>query len=226
MEETKLFIGQRMNLDVDEKLLKPEETREVYNALADISGTMLKFKGNTAVSTTLPSGVNKVLTSAKDHARNAIIYFIWNSLGNHCIMRYREGKIDRVLYMKSVLNFQWEKPVTHAIVVGDTLLWTDGYDKGLDNNPPRSINYIKAVGTNYGYNQATMYSEFDVVNSGNKVYEYISKTKATGVPVSNEEYWKLKGRIYDLSDEKLTWIMDVIKYPKIAQVPVVKYKNV
>lgn len=228
MEENKLFIGQRMNLDVDEKLLKPEETREVYNALADISGTMLKFKGNTAVSTTLPAGENKVLTSARDHARNAIIYFIWNSLGNHCIMRYREGKIERVLYMKPVLNFQWEKPVSHAMIIGDTLLWTDGFDNGFTNqNPPRSINFIKAIGTNYSYNPTTRYSEFDVVNSGNKIYEYINKTSSTGTPVTDDEYWKLKGRIYwNLSDERLTWIMDIIKYPRIAQAPVVNYNNV
>lgn len=225
MEEVKSFIGQRMNLDVDEKLLKPEETREVYNALADISGTMLKFKGNTAVSTTLPAGENKVLTSAKDHARNAIIYFIWNSLGNHCIMRYREGKIERIIYGWDVLNFKLEKPVNHASVIGDLLYWTDGYDKDFtDQNPPRMINIVKAIGTYQSWNSNVAYQVGDIIGNvtDGKVYECIQD--CTNVAQTNKDYWVLRGRRYNnLTADRLKWIMDRGKYPLKAEAPVVTY---
>ncbi|MFA6950984.1 MAG: hypothetical protein WCQ70_09885 [Lentimicrobiaceae bacterium] len=227
MEEVKSFIGQRMNLDVDEKLLKPEETREFYNALADISGTVLKFKGTTKVNYTLPVGTNKVLYSCKDHARNAVIYFVYNSNGYHCILRYRASKIDRILWTCPPLNFKLEKPINHGFVIGDLLFWTDGYDVGfetLQNNPPREINFIKALGTNNPYVSGT-YSEFDVVSLNGKVYEYISKTPSSE-PVTNDLYWKLKGRTYQMATHnELYRIMDRIKYPMTAEVPTVKYKN-
>jgi hypothetical protein len=228
MEEIRSFTNQRMNLDADDRLLSPDETREIYNAISDIEGTMRMLDGNTQVPFDLPAGDNEVIGTCNDNARNAIIYFVKNSLGNHSILRYRPNiGIDKVLYSQPVLNFT--RRINHANVIGDLLYWTDGYDAGFDimsNTPPRKINLAKAIGTNYTHTVARRYQKGDFVNQDGKVYEYINEQATDGAPVNLSNYWQLKGRTYeDLTEDRLYWILDRIKYPRSAEAPVVFYTD-
>jgi hypothetical protein len=228
MEEIRSFTNQRMNLDADDRLLSPDETREIYNAISDIEGTMRMLDGNTQVPFDLPSGDNEVIGTCNDNARNAIIYFVKNSMGNHSILRYRPNiGIDKVLYSQPVLNFT--RRINHANVIGDLLYWTDGYDEGFDvtsNTPPRKINLAKAIGTNYPHTVTERYQKGDFVSQDGKVYEYINEQATDGAPVYLTTYWKLKGRTYeDLTEDRLYWILDRIKYPREAEAPVVFYTD-
>jgi len=175
-----------------------------------------RIEGNTLVNFTLPSGDNEVVGSVNDHSRSAIIYFVKNSLGNHCILRVRGNKIDKVLWCQPVLNFT--KRINHINVIGDLLYWGDGI--------PRKINICKAVGGNYPYTVTQKYSKYDCVNDNGKIYEYVNDDSVYGAPVTNEAYWKLKGGVYDnLTSERLYRILDRIKYPRSAEAPVVYYSD-
>ena len=217
-----------MNLDADDRLLSADETREIYNGIADIEGTMRMLDGNTLVPFDLPAGDNEVIGTCNDSARNAIIYFVKNSLGNHSILRYRPNVgIDKVLYSQPVLNFT--RRINHANVIGDLLYWTDGYDVSFSvdgNTPPRKINLAKAIGTNYPHTVTRRYQKGDFVSQDGKVYEYINEQAGDGVPVYATNYWQLKGRTYeDLTEDRLYWILDRIKYQREAEAPVVFYTD-
>ena len=223
MEELKKFTGQSMNLDKNDKTLLPTETREVYNSITDRKGVFTRFEGNTLVNFTLPAGDNEVVGSVNDYSRSAIIYFVKNSLGNHCILRVRGRRIDAVLFAQPVLNFKGR--ITHANTIGDLLYWTDGFFESYSNaNPPRKINMVRAIGSLNPYT-AQVYQKFDVVNSDGKVYEFIGETPGV-FPLTDRDNWAVKGRIYDnMTTERLYWILDRIKYPRSAEAPVVYYSD-
>jgi hypothetical protein len=223
MEELKKFTGQSMNLDKNDKTLLPTETREVYNSITDRKGVFTRFEGNTLVNFTLPAGDNEVVGSVNDYSRSAIIYFVKNSLGNHCILRVRGRMIDAVLFAQPVLNFKGR--ITHANTIGDLLYWTDGFFESYSNaNPPRKINMVRAIGSLNPYT-AQVYQKFDVVNSDGKVYEFIGETPGV-FPLTDRDNWAVKGRIYDnLTTDRLYWILDRIKYPRSAEAPVVYYSD-
>ena len=224
MEELKKFTGQAMNLDKNDKSLLPTETREVYNSITDRKGVFTRIEGNTLVNFTLPAGDNKVIGWCNDYSRHAIIYFVKNSLGNHCILRVRGNKIDKVLWVQPVLNFKGR--INHANVIGDLLYWTDGhFESSTDYNPPRKINMIRAIGGNYTFLSTFAYEKHDVVYWDGKVYEFIGDNSGV-FPLSDTDNWKLKGRVYDnLTTERLYWILDRIKYPRSAEAPVVYYSD-
>lgn len=228
MEEIRSFANQRMNLDADDKLLSPDETREIYNGISDIEGTMRMLDGNTQVHFTLPDGDNNVIGWCNDNSRNSIIYFVKNSLGNHSILRYRPNiGIDKILYAQPVLNFT--RRINHASVIGDLLYWTDGYDVSFAvnaNTPPRKINIAKAIGTNYPHTVTRRYQKGDFASQDGKVYEYINEQATNGAPVSLPSYWQIKGTTYtNLTEDRLYWILDRIKYPRTAEAPVVFYTD-
>jgi len=225
MEELKKFTGQSMNLDKNDKSLLPTETREVYNSITDRKGVFTRIEGNTLVNFTLPAGDNKVIGWCNDYSRHAILYFVKNSLGNHCILRVRGNKIDKVLWVQSVLNFKGR--INHANTIGDLLYWSDGFfESSTSYNPPRKINMIRAIGSNNPFSHSGLvYEKFDVVNNDGKVYEFIGDTPGV-FPLSDTDNWQLKGRVYDnLTSERLYWILDRIKYPNYAQAPEVYYSD-
>jgi len=225
MEELKKFTGQSMNLDKNDKSLLPTETREVYNSITDRKGVFTRIEGNTLVNFTLPAGDNKVIGWCNDYSRHAILYFVKNSLGNHCILRVRGNKIDKVLWVQPVLNFKGR--INHANTIGDLLYWSDGFfESSTSYNPPRKINMIRAIGSNNPFSHSGLvYEKFDVVNNDGKVYEFIGDTPGV-FPLSDTDNWQLKGRVYvNLTSERLYWILDRIKYPNHAQAPEVYYSD-
>lgn len=103
------------------------------------------IKGNTQVTNSLlPSGTNKCIGSYEDKQNNLLIYFIWNSLGNHSIFKYNPlNDTVSLIIQKQELNFQ-DNPlylITGIGSVNNLLFFTDGY------NPQRLINITR----NYDY---------------------------------------------------------------------------
>lgn len=122
---------------------------ESLNLSAGISirGTLLNLKGNTKVSYTLPSGDSTCIGAIRDIQRNAVIYFLYNSNGNHCILHYfcATNTIEAILapeatipFTTDFLNFQKLSKIHSANIINDILLWTDNF------NPPRKINIKRA----------------------------------------------------------------------------------
>ncbi len=87
---------------------------------------------------------NKIIGWGRYEKRNAIVYLIYNNLGEDSIWMYdiETKSISRVLqqnyptdkYWKTYLNFSLKYRITHVNIIGDIMYWVDGL------NYPRRYN--------------------------------------------------------------------------------------
>jgi len=125
MKERKIFRKSGMQLDTDARDFKLNDYGYALNILADNSnqsneGCIENRKGNTLINFVLPDGINKVVGATKDINRNAIVYMVYNSNQNHCILRYNIGSqtIDKIVYGEKYLNFQPERIISSINIIG------------------------------------------------------------------------------------------------------------
>ena len=115
-------------------------------------GVVTNKAGNVMVVFAMPSGTNLCIGTFEDNVSKTIFFHVYNSLGNHQILRYfindtNNGYIETVL-LWSGLNYQAMIPgqrdflVTGMSFVDDMLYWTDNF------NGPRKINVKKAAQKN------------------------------------------------------------------------------
>lgn len=153
-----------MNLDDDTHVIDQNDylyALNIRNGLGAIPGATINMNGNVKVSAAniLPAiGSNKVIGTCEDKRSNTIFYFVYNSLGEHCILRYYpektgidpNGEIELII-KGSALNFEEVWNVHSSKYVDDKFLyWVDSFsDKAdIEGNPPRKINAVKANITN------------------------------------------------------------------------------
>lgn len=143
----------RVNPDVDDRVIKPNEARLAENLRfgastedTNLSGGTL-FLGNTLLSNFVPpSGTNRVVGVVSDGESKNVYFASYNSNGNHAIYQLNTTTdIVQAVVIGSWLNFQPndEYNVSMAIVSG-LLYWTD------DVNEPRMINIQKGIDTQLG----------------------------------------------------------------------------
>lgn len=97
------------------------------------------IKGNTLTSYSLPSGYNKVIGAYEDLFLNTIFYFVYNSNGDHSILRYYPitNTIQKVV-TDSVFDWTVDTNITHVdFVNGEFLYWIDPQ--------PREISVLSAT---------------------------------------------------------------------------------
>lgn len=125
-------VVERVNLRVNSK-----GGKKLYNE---------KLLGNVLVPAALPTGVNKVVGWKEDYENDAIIYFVYNSNGNHSIMRYyvNTKEIERIWYAEKSLGL--EDKNLRASVVDGMLYWVQEgvHPKAL--NIQMAVNYMKYLG--------------------------------------------------------------------------------
>ena len=152
------LIPQYLNSDTDQKLVKSIEMVDNLNVRVSnndegTSGVLKNVKGTEAVTAfsplhDLPAGENRVIGSVANEKNNEVLFFLWNSNGNHGIYRI-DTKFDtyKKVYEDSVLGFNKLHHVDCDVVINDkeqTLLyWTDNV------NPPMKINVNRALGNDY-----------------------------------------------------------------------------
>lgn len=163
---TNVPIGM-MDKDSDLVLVDAKNYRYALNIRNGYGGTLgscTPVKGSEeVVNFTLPTGSNVCIGTAEEDRAKTVIYFIWNSLGEHLILRYYPnrvsvpnplGVIERIA-QGSVLNFQEKWKITHAILIDlKYLYWTDAQTdmNTIVGNPPRKINIDKGNVTNRALN--------------------------------------------------------------------------
>lgn len=150
-------------IDTDSDLTRIAQTDFLYalnirNGLGGKLGAATNVKGNIEIQTNLlpnNGGINTCIGYCEDKRGVSGIYFVHNSLGEHCILRYYPQKTSvsnpngtvETLLCSSKLNFSTDWLITHAHLVDSKLLyWTDAYtdDETIEGNPPRKINVHKA----------------------------------------------------------------------------------
>jgi len=162
-------------------------------------------RGNVLLSHSLPSGTNKTIGSYEDNNKQRVVYFNWNSNGDHGIYQFfwndgANGVIETIK-QDSILGFDVNSKITGIDIVeslsGDLLYWTDNYQK------PRKINIDKANDTN----KFRKYDLFLKINSATTT----TITPPTGPVIQ----WTINDPNAGKSSYK---IEDAIKY-YISQIP-------
>jgi len=111
-----------LNLDDDERLLKPSDMRYAINvetatSYDDDIGALEKSKDPVLVDYTLPSGDNKCIDTIVSEQVNNIYIFIYNSNQNHRIYEYNDQyEVTELVMESSELNF-----TEYSNVVGDAV---------------------------------------------------------------------------------------------------------
>ena len=87
-----------LDSDSENRLIADTDYRYAMNIRNSIGydgqfGVLTNVKGNVLVDNyTLPNGTNKCIGSYYDKGENTTIYFVWNSNGEHLILRFYPNK--------------------------------------------------------------------------------------------------------------------------------------
>jgi hypothetical protein len=158
MLNAKKTFFEGLNGDDDIRLLDAKEYLNAENLRMNITedgrnGRMENIPSTIALTNSyLPTGTNTTIGSVIDTARERIVYFNYNSNGNHGIYAYdiNSATFYKVLLNAQVtggLNFSLSYRVwRNARVLADMLLFTDNY------NEPRCISIERGIKLNHsGY---------------------------------------------------------------------------
>lgn len=121
-----------MDKDSDPALVSSEnyvDALDVYNGYGGDIGVLVFGQGTSKINLALPAGTNTCIGTVEDKQTPSLIYFIYNSNFNHCIVRWFNVSAistPRIIAQGSILDFALERRITHAKVVdGHLLYWTD-----------------------------------------------------------------------------------------------------
>jgi hypothetical protein len=140
----------RVNPDVDDRVIKPNEARMATNLRfgasvedTNLSGGTLILGNRELTAFVAPGGTNRVVGVYSDLESRNVFFAMWNSGGEHGIYRI-SGDTDVVepVIRGSILNFQGGDEYNVSITgIDGKLYWTDNV------NQPRMINVAKGIRT-------------------------------------------------------------------------------
>jgi hypothetical protein len=143
----------RVNPDVDDRVIKPNEARMATNLRfgasvedTNLSGGTLILGNRELTAFVAPGGTNRVVGVYSDLESRNVFFAMWNSGGEHGIYRI-SGDTDVVepVIRGSILNFQGGDEYNVSITgIDGKLYWTDNV------NQPRMINVAKGIRTEAG----------------------------------------------------------------------------
>lgn len=141
-------VFKRMNLDVDAMLAKPDEYAYLINGSqfeSEGDGAIRSVLGNRLITNSdLGAGTNRVIGRYEDTLNNRVIYFLYNSTGNHCIYVLKDDNTIAIVLKWSGLNFDLNYPINGVVMYGDILIWCDGAKNEL-----RKINVATGLASGY-----------------------------------------------------------------------------
>lgn len=214
IEKRNFALG--MNSDLAARLLPNGFSLNVMNAGQGMSefgrqGRLENRPGTALIAQAVypPYGTTQCIGSASDEGTNRIVYFLWNSMGDHGIycLDYSSPSspvIYAVCYDSQViggLNFSKTSRVDkNARIVGNLLYWTD------NNNEPRRINIDAGIKMNHAsyVTDETPYSwpmNPEVITIIRKPPNYpLTFTKTTGgsvgITVNNNQIAGFSGKFF------------------------------
>ena len=147
--DKKTFFG-GLDFDSSDRIIEDNSYRYAFNCHIGTSesenvGTITNVKGNTLISFTLPGGTNRCIGAFDDKKDNTIIYCVFNSSGDHQILRYFPGTNTISSIIKnSLLGFnQFFLITSMAFIDGKLFFWTD------DNQEPGFLDFDGLANGNY-----------------------------------------------------------------------------
>jgi len=143
------FTGGR-NTDDDLKSLPQGDFLYAYNCHIGITnqsheGSVENVKGNTLVSFPLPAGTNKCIGKCVDSQIKAIVFFLYNSNGDHSIRRFFvDTNTVELIVQDPVLGFRPERRnrIHSSNIVEEKLYWVNLALFPCKINMDRAIGYL------------------------------------------------------------------------------------
>ena len=143
----------RVNPDVDDRVIKPNEAREATNLRfgastedTNLSGGTL-FLGTEPLPFNAPEGENTCIGIYADYENRFVFFALYNNFGEHGIYRINsfDNSVQRVVsgsWLNFLLTYADGTPFNVSMVsIDGKLYWTD------DRNPPRMVNVEKGIRT-------------------------------------------------------------------------------
>src|SRR5574343_545996 len=222
IEDVRIFVG--IDSDSEDRIVSAEDYRDAVhfrvgrkgageNPLGNRDATILAVNAGFA----LPSGTNRRIGSIKNE--DTIIYFVYNSAGNHSIIELNvlTYKLTYILKSESILNFQLNKAylihLGRTFVLDGYLYWTDNY------NAPRCINLSRAK--NYTMEKDNAVSFSAIVDNGGYMGFVVtdSKSLAVGdtVVTTSSNYWNQNGdaEISSITSYLISWKLITTNRPYV-----------
>lgn len=148
-EQENNFRGGR-NVDDDLKVLPEGDFLLAYNCHIGTTnqshtGSVENVKGNTLVSFLLPAGTNRCIGKCVDAQRKAIVFFLYNSNGDHSIRRFFvDTNIVELIIQDPVLGFRPERRnrIHSSNIVEEKLYWVNLALFPCKINMERAIGYL------------------------------------------------------------------------------------
>lgn len=145
----RLFSG-GLDQDSDPTIVSLDDyidAQDIYNGYGENVGTITFGKGTTQLNFSMPSGTNLCVGTCEDKQNASAIFFFYNSLGSHQIIRYSAQNQTLYLLAKgAALGFSASRKISHSYVVDGTLLyWTDTTTAGatIAGNPPYCLDITR-----------------------------------------------------------------------------------
>lgn len=151
----KKFFGKGMDGDMNHRMLPDGAMLNAMNCRMAVTmfgrdGRLENVPGTQLITQSVfpPYGTSQTIGGCVDEVRNNILWFNYNSAGDHGIYCFERssGIVYAVLYDSQImggLNFDKNYRIDRNVkVIGDLLIWTD------NNNEPKCINYIAGIKTN------------------------------------------------------------------------------
>ena len=189
----------RVNPDIDDRVIKPNEARSAKNLRfgasvedTNLSGGIL-ITGNERVSYAIPSGVNLVVGVMDDFEAQVVFFALYNSSGSHGIYRIKgsDNSVDRIV-SGNWLNFTADMNVSMASIDGK-LYWTDNL------NQPKMVNVEKGIRTQKFIDGDT--SQTDIYPLPAEEWMYTQIKRQPGLPLE----------VVPQPEENLEWISATYK---------------
>ena len=161
-----LFVGSGLNTDIDKRYLKSGSSDYRLNCTYSLHGNkgiITNSLGNKLQSIDMPIGTNKVIGVCKDIENNAIIYLLYNSNLNHCILRYniQSGTFNKVMWNSPILGFNAKEKINDPKIVNGWLWWCSKF------NPPRHLHVERAI--SFTERPGTEYVSSSITQTGNEL---------------------------------------------------------
>lgn len=160
-------IFKRRNFDDDLKNHRPGDFIEIVNGRINASessksGSVTNLKGTTEVTYSKPAGDNKVIGVTVNEKDGSLVFFMYNSNGDHGIYRYRplsgsslpgESPVKNLIQWNG-LGFTSDMWIKGAII-DDLLYWVD--NKKI--KPQRMLNIKRAIDDDFYNALSPIYEE-------------------------------------------------------------------
>ena len=144
-------LSRSMDSDSGDKYINTSEgfVRERINMRTnELDGNSLfnkKLKGNVLVDLAMPAGTNKCIGWTDDYKTETLLWFVYNSNGDHSVLRYfvDTNIVQKVWYAESGLGL-----IDHylgACVVDGRVYWVNGTEQLKSFNIEKAVNYTNTL---------------------------------------------------------------------------------